>query len=237
MVKIYRCQLELHDSLYFATRELGRLYETEPIIHNYALSYVLGLVDSEKFATTVEDEAYSYRYFCGEQIPRYQEQLTPLNRQGIYVTPARAVQHTSVLNTWKYADNRYHVEMQPTERNIPSFGRTKEISAESVFEFLVVSEKEITFSRWVRIGKWASKAELTVQTLEKIKHNAEKPFVCSHPLNPLDVMFTNQVLSYDTINMPPVSLIHNVSMKGAYYTTAEMPELKLPIHMRYHFGE
>jgi CRISPR-associated protein Csc1 len=36
MVHIYSCQLELHDSLYYATREIGRLYETEPVIHNYA---------------------------------------------------------------------------------------------------------------------------------------------------------------------------------------------------------
>lgn len=237
MVKIYRCQLELHDSLYFATRELGRLYETEPVIHNYALSYVLGLVDSEQFATVVEDEAYRYRYFCGEQVPRYEEHLTPLNRQGIYVTPAQAIRYSSVLNTWKYADNRYHVEMKPTEKNIPSFGRTKEIAAESMFEFYVLSEEAIALPRWVRIGKWASKAELTATALENIKHNSEKPFVYSYPLNPLDVMFTNQVMSYDTINMPPVSLIHNVTMRGAYYTSEDVPGVKIPANMHYHFGE
>jgi len=43
---IIRCQLELHDSLYYATREIGRLYETEPVIHNYALCYALGLAGS-----------------------------------------------------------------------------------------------------------------------------------------------------------------------------------------------
>lgn len=236
MVKIYHCCLELHDSLYFATRELGRLYETEPIIHNYALSYVLGLIDSEQFATTVEDEAYSYRYFCGEQVPRYKEHLTPLNQQHIYVTPARAVRHTSVLNTWKYADNRYHVEMQPTEKNIPSFGRTKEIAAESEFEFFVMSEKSLSLPKWVRIGKWASKAELKVKELFNLKHHTAVNFVYPYPLNPLDVMFTNQVLSYDTINMPPVSLIHNVSMRGDYYTTADMKGLKIPADMSYHFG-
>ncbi|MFM7370560.1 MAG: type I-D CRISPR-associated protein Cas5/Csc1, partial [Sphaerospermopsis kisseleviana] len=53
---IYRCQLELHDSLYFATREIGRLYETEAIIHNYALCYSLGLIDSEIYSTTVAEE-------------------------------------------------------------------------------------------------------------------------------------------------------------------------------------
>lgn len=233
---IYRCALELHDSLYFATREIGRLYETEPILHNYALSYVLGFVDSVQYHTTVSEE-HAYRYFCAEQMPKYEEHLTPLNRQRIYVTPARAVHHTSVLNTWKYADNHYHVEMQKSEKNIPGFGRTKEIAAESEFEFFVISEEAISLPKWVRIGKWASKAELKVEELSEIKQHSEANFVYPYPLNPLDVMFTNQVISYDTINMPPVSLIHNVRMKGTYYTTKEIQGVKFPANMHYHFGE
>ena len=98
MAFIYRCQIELHDSLYFATREIGRLYETEPVIHNYALCYALGLVDSEIYSTTVSEE-HSYRYFCVEQVPKYEPHLTALNQQGIYVTPARSISHFSTLNT------------------------------------------------------------------------------------------------------------------------------------------
>lgn len=236
MPTIYRCNLELHDSLYFATREIGRLYETEPILHNYALSYVLGLIDSAQYHTTVAEE-HAYRYFCAEQVPKYEEHLTPLNQQGIYVTPARAIHHTSVLNTWKYADNHYHVEMQQIETNTPGFGRTKEIAAESEFEFFVVCDQAIALPKWVRIGKWASKAELTVTEITDVQYHSEANFIYPYPLNPLDVMFTNQVLSYDTINMPPVSLIHNVSMRGAYYTTEDIKGLKIPANMHYHFGE
>jgi len=78
---IYRCQIELHDSLYFATREIGRLYETEPVIHNYALCYALGLVDSEIYSTTVSEE-HSYRYFCPEQVPKYEPHLTRSTNRG-----------------------------------------------------------------------------------------------------------------------------------------------------------
>ena len=31
MTNIYRCEIELHDNLYYATREIGRLYETEVV--------------------------------------------------------------------------------------------------------------------------------------------------------------------------------------------------------------
>ena len=235
MPTFYRCTLELHDSLYFATREIGRLYETEPVIHNYALSYALSLVDSSQYNTLVSEED-AYRYFCAEQVPKYKEHLTPLNAQGIYVTPARSLSHATTLTTWKYADNRYHVEMLPTERNIPSFGRTKEIAPESQFEFFILSNHPLKLPRWIRLGKWASKAELIAKPLPKPKHHQTAEFMIPYLLNPLDVMFTNQVLSYDTVNMPPVSLIRNVRMIGEFYTFEGVKDLKLPVRMQYCFG-
>lgn len=223
MTIFYQCKIELHDSLYYATREIGRLYETEAILHNYGLCYALGLVESD-----------SYRYFCAEQIPQYQEHLMPLNERGIYVTPARPMAHTSVLNTWKYANNNYHVEMEKTQKNIPSFGRTKEIAPESVFECFIISENPLRLPKWIRLGKWMSKAQVTIQELPKFKKHQQDIFTCSYPLNPLDVMFLNQVISYDVINMPPVSLICHVTMRGEYY---DLGEVKLPVNMRYYFGE
>ncbi|MCC5608203.1 type I-D CRISPR-associated protein Cas5/Csc1 [Nostoc sp. CHAB 5834] len=233
MVFISRCQLELHDSLYYATREIGRLYETEPIIHNYALCYALLLVDSQIYSTTVAEE-HSYRYFCPEQVPKYEEHLTPLNQQQIYVTPARSLNHSSILNTWKYANNNYHVEMEKTQKNIPSFGRAKEIAAESRFEFFVISQKELKLPKWIRLGKWMSKAEVTVEQLPKHKIS-EGIFTCTYPLNPLDVIFTNQVMSYDVVNMPPVSLIQNVQMRGQYYQFDGIQNLKIPVRIEYRF--
>jgi CRISPR-associated protein Csc1 len=232
MPLIYRCQIELHDSLYFATREIGRLYETEPIIHNYALCYALGLVDSQIYSTTVSEE-HSYRYFCPEQIPKYEQHLTPLNQQGIYVTPAKAISHSSTLNTWKYANNNYHVEMEKTQKNIPSFGRAKEIAPESKFEFFIISEKPLKLAKWIRLGKWMSKAEIEIKATQEVKRStAEQLFICPHPLNPLDVMFSHQVISYDVVNMPPVSLIQNVKINGQYY---QFENLKIPACMQYRF--
>ncbi len=234
---IYCCQLELHDSLYYATREIGRLYETEPVIHNYALCYALGLVDSEIYSTTVAEED-SYRYFCPEQVPKYEVHLTPLNQQGIYVTPARVVKYTAILNTWKYANNNYHVEMQKTQKNIPSFGRTKEIAPESKFELFIISQKQLKLPKWIRLGKWMSKAELIIQEVTKIELKTGDFSVC-YPLNPLDVMFTHQVFSYDVVNMPPVSLIQNVSIRQGQYYEFDNPnkteKLRLPAKMQYRF--
>ncbi|MEG5034251.1 type I-D CRISPR-associated protein Cas5/Csc1 [Microcoleus sp. AT3-D2] len=232
MAFIYRCQIELHDSLYFATREIGRLYETEPVIHNYALCYALGLVDSEIYSTTVSEE-HSYRYFCPEQVPKYEPHLTALNQQGIYVTPGRTISHSSTLNTWKYANNNYHVEMEKTQKNIPSFGRTKEIAPESKFEFFIISEKPLKLAKWIRLGKWMSKAAVEILEQKEVKRSpSETDFIFPYLLNPLDVMFSHQVISYDVVNMPPVSLIQNVKMLGRYY---EFDKLKIPACMEYRF--
>ncbi|WP_024547050.1 type I-D CRISPR-associated protein Cas5/Csc1 [Picosynechococcus sp. NKBG15041c] len=239
MTIIYSCTLELHDSLYFATREIGRLYETEAVLHNYALAYILGFVDNPKYQTEVSTEN-SYRYFCAEQIPKYKQHLEPLNKQNIYITPAKPKHHTSVLNTWKYADNHYHVEVKPTSKNIPSFGRTKEIAPESEFEFFVISKEKLNFPHWVRMGKWSSKAKLETKLLEIDKHYSNKEFTFPYLLNPLDVMKSNQILSFDTINMPPVSLIQNIHMIGDYFTFKNLPKqmqgLKLPSNMSYQFS-
>ncbi|NQE35232.1 type I-D CRISPR-associated protein Cas5/Csc1 [Microcoleus asticus] len=232
MTFIYRCQIELHDSLYFATREIGRLYETEPVIHNYALCYALGLVDSEIYSTTVSEE-HSYRYFCPEQVPKYEPHLTALNQQGIYVTPGRSISHSSTLNTWKYANNNYHVEMEKTQKNIPSFGRTKEIAPESKFEFFIILEKSLKLAKWIRLGKWMSKAAVEIVEQKEVKRSpSATDFIFPYLLNPLDVMFSHQVISYDVVNMPPVSLIQNVKMLGRYY---EFDKLKIPACMEYRF--
>ncbi|MBE9164845.1 MULTISPECIES: type I-D CRISPR-associated protein Cas5/Csc1 [Microcoleaceae] len=231
MAIIYRCQIELHDSLYFATREIGRLYETEPVIHNYALCYALGLVDSAIYSTTVAEED-SYRYFCPEQIPKYEQHLTALNQQGIYVTPARSISHASTLNTWKYANNNYHVEMEKTQKNIPSFGRTKEIAPESKFEFFIISEKSLKLAKWIRLGKWMSKAELTTEEMGNGDNRKNGDFIFPYLLNPLDVMFSHQVLSYDVVNMPPVSLIQNIKIRGQHY---QFENLRIPACMEYRF--
>jgi CRISPR-associated protein Csc1 len=191
-------------------------------------------VDNPRYNTVAAEED-AYTYFCAEQVPKYEQHLIPLNQQGIYVTPARAQRHTSVLNTWKYADNHYHVEMKPTSKNIPSFGRTKEIAPESQFEFFVIARSQLIFPRWVRMGKWASKAELVTEILEINRHNSKNEFIFPYPLNPLDVMATHQVLSFDTINMPPVSLIQNVRLIGDFYSINGNPNLKFPYQLQYCF--
>ncbi len=219
---IYRLCLTLQDPLYFATRELGRLYVTERYLHNYALTYALGLARSG--------------YHDAEHIPHYQEDIEPLNQRGIYVTPARPVDSAYVTHTYKWANLRSHVEMEQISKNVPTYGRIREIAPESVFEAYLVTSEALNLPRWIRLGKWMSKAAVELsQPLKFVLQTSD--FICTHPLNPLDVMFSQRVISYDTLNMPPVSLIRNVRcVQGEHYRIADGKEiLCLPANLQYRF--
>jgi CRISPR-associated protein Csc1 len=72
-----------------------------------------------------------------------------------------------------------------TQKNIPSFGRAKEIAPESRFEFFAISQKPLKLPKWIRLGKWMSKAEVTIAETQDVKPSTtEQPFIFPYPLNP-----------------------------------------------------
>ena len=216
---VTRYRLVLHDNLFYATREIGRLYETGRYLHNYGLTYALGLAVAP--------------YFNATAVPRYAEDLLPLNMQQIYVTPARPIEVVFELNTFKYADNRYRVKMDPSGRNTPTFGRAKELAVGSTFEFAIVSEGEPRVPRWIRLGKWMSKASIQVAEQLTIKATAAGVFTCEWPVNPLDLSQETKLLAYDMISMPPVSLLDHVQLSGSYLRLSDGSNI--PAGLAYRF--
>ena len=69
---IYRCEFQLMESLFFASREVNNFFQTEAVIGNYALAYALGLCHAG--------------YHNDAEIT-YAQDLEKLNEAGIYVTP------------------------------------------------------------------------------------------------------------------------------------------------------
>jgi len=201
---------------------MGRLYETGRYLHNYALTYALGLAIAP--------------YFHRRQIPHYEEELTPLNRRGIYVTPARGVDVCYELVTFKHADTAYHQEMVAKRHNIPSYGRAKEIAVGSRFEFAVISAEQLSFPRWVRMGLWRSKARLECLGEGKVKTVSPSERVASFPLNPLDL--TGNLYLYDLISMPPSSLVENARIHTKWLNSEIAGrEIYLPAQMAYTFPD
>lgn len=225
-MQVTKFHLTLHDSLYYATREMGRLYETESVIHNWALTYALGLIQKP------------YRSF--DSVPTYKEDLAVINEAGVYVTPAKPIHYDYVISTFKLADNRHRPfstvsnarkkELGITVTNKPSFGRAKELAPESKFEFFIVGKLLDQLPKWIRLGLWMSKAYIEVKK-ELSLTPKQGNFTCSHLLNPIDLPISPEL--YDLISMPPVSLLQNARFSGEY---VEFGKVCLPTSMAYFAG-
>jgi CRISPR-associated protein Csc1 len=194
------CHLHLHDYLFYASREMGRLYETEKYLHNYGLTYALGLVASP-YANPV-------------QVPHYQEDLDRMNEQGVYVTPAYPVRYTFSFSTFKMANVNYYNFTPQMSRNQVVFGRSKELAPESSFEFFVLSEQPVALPRWIRLGKWMAKGRIDI-VAQGTPRTRQGTFRAAGALNPLDLSLHPETCNI--IAMAPSSLITNVSCSGDYY--------------------
>lgn len=221
-MRLYVCRLTFHENLFYATREAGRLYETGRYLHNYALTYALDFAAAP--------------YFQRQQIPNYAEELRPLNKKGIYVTPARGINVMYELVTFKYADNAYRVRMSPGRSNTPSYGRAKEVSVGSVFEFVVLSRELLKLSRWVRMGLWRSKALVACIGDAEVKTVSRSEQIASLPLNPLDVRGDLRI--FDLISMPPSSLVEHARIETEWlHADVNGTPYWLPAGMAYTFPE
>ncbi|GAC1354505.1 MAG: hypothetical protein NVSMB38_33120 [Ktedonobacteraceae bacterium] len=211
------CHLKLHDYLFYASREMGRLYETEKYLHNYGLTYALGLVKAP--------------YANLAQVPRYAEDLDVMNTQGVYVTPAHPLQYSFAFHTFKMANVNYYNFTPQVSTNQVVFGRAKELAPQSSFEFFVLSEAQVALPRWIRLGKWMAKAQVSIVARGQAK-SKDGGYQASGVLNPLDLAYMPE--NCNIIAMAPASLVTNVTATGRYYEYEyEHKVAHLPMDMRY----
>lgn len=235
---IYECFIELHDNLFFATREMGRLYETGSLIHNYALSYALGASGINKSFPISE-------YFSEEQIPKYKEHLSSLD---LYITPAKPINTNFVFNTFKFGEEDFYLKSTIGDSelkrrlgvdgggNKPDYGRAKEISVGGLFHFFIFSKEKIdNLPKWIRLGKWMSKAEVSYNLVENYSIKKGK-YLSACSINPLDLKDT-KLINFDLVSMPPSSLLNNATLEGEYFEFEKTNKTKvcLPKNLKYRF--
>ncbi|XGV96562.1 MAG: type I-D CRISPR-associated protein Cas5/Csc1 [Leptolyngbya sp. BL-A-14] len=222
---LYLCHLILHDNVFFASREMGTLYETEKYLHNWALSYAL-------FGGSCIPKPYRLE---GEnaQRPGYldadnEQNLLHLNEQGIYVFPAMPLKWSYQVTTFNVSQAFYHQKVRRSggaggDRNYPiSYGRAKELAVGSEYITYIVAPAKTLIPRWIRLGKWAAK--IRVETIP-IRKDGIQPtsgeYISTHPLNPIDLPQSTQLLLYNRIVMPPASLVSQAKLAGAYWKIAK----------------
>ncbi len=207
------CLLRADSPIYYATREVGRLYETGDHIHNFALTYALGFAQVPYHITRLQ--------------PTYQQDLAAVTAQGIYVTPATPRHVTHMISTIKFGSECWREPERNTNKNYPNYGRIKEIAPGSEFTFCVVSTMPVTLPRWIRLGIWLGKCEVIMQT-EGTVTERQKSDIYPNALNPLDL--ESPAANYDIVPMPPNSLIRNVRYAGHWLVG---DHVRIPANMAY----
>ncbi|MTJ48010.1 type I-D CRISPR-associated protein Cas5/Csc1 [Dolichospermum sp. UHCC 0259] len=230
---LYQCDLTLHDNVFFASREMGILYETEKYLHNWALSFAF-------FETVYIPKVYRVKG-VNAQKPSYldssQEQnLLHLNNAGIYVFPALPITWSYQVNTFKAAQVAYYGKSaqfggEGARKNYPvNYGRAKELAIGSHFKTYIIASEPIKIPNWIRLGKWSSKIRVETSIITDIKHKSGE-YITKHPLNPLDLSTSTKLLLYNRIVMPPASLVSQSQLTGDYY---QLPDQTcLPIGIAY----
>lgn len=234
---IYACTLTLHENTFFSSREINNFYQTEALIGNYALSYAFG------FAQAAYDNT---------QI-RYKEHLGALNARGIYVTPAKAWGEThyaiSQFNAtaesyWSRVEqnalsNDIQIKVGKGKKarpaNLPQIGFIKMLGINSLFRCYILSQQPLELPRYIRLGKFMSKAKVEATHHYVMPSEEKSDFTCTTLLNPLDLADESVLEFYDLYAVHPCPLLDNARLQQVY--SYDVGDGRLPVGMRYGFGE
>ena len=233
---IYCCKFELMENLFFASREVNNFFQTEPVIGNYALAYALGLCRAG---------------YHNEGEITYAEDLEQLNAAGIYVTPGtltekvrfKVVQFNALSDSYWFqmeqnaiSVNRQRIfnpRLKARATNFPQIGRLKMLSIGNKGVFYITSRNEFRVPRYIRLGKFMSKAKVSAYKQHYRETQAENvPY--PNYLNPNDLSSETQIGMFDMLNIRPTPLIRQVQLSGDFYELADESKTKLPAGMRFY---
>ncbi|HKZ79721.1 MAG TPA: type I-D CRISPR-associated protein Cas5/Csc1 [Anaerolineae bacterium] len=205
---LYRCDLILHDYLFFATTERGKVAETGPFVHNYALTYALGWARSAWYSETQE--------------PHYPEELAAAWRtEAAYVTPATLLRGGYLINQYNTMPESYGLG-KGQSIGYPDWGFAKCLRPAAHFRFYVVSRNLKMLPRFIRLGKFMAKAEVRAEHARRIER-ATGTCIANALLAWDDLKATPTVFDL-TANALPTRLINQGRFTNADHLRAEFSD-------------
>lgn len=238
-VEIYLADLTLMEHTFFASREVGIYYITEPVIGNYALAYALGLC------------AAPYNW---NGPPRYKEDLSPLNHRGLYITPGTFLpdnlryalsQFNAQTDSYFFRFDQNAISTDPAKKaraaNFPQSGKIRMLGQSSrAFFFLINGQGEtLRLPSYIRLGKFNSKARLI---WEKLVLRSEEPIVRENQrldflLNAADLPNDTaaRLQSFSMYNLYPAPLLNKCHLSGGFWqcSTRAGNDVYVPVGMRF----
>jgi CRISPR-associated protein Csc1 len=242
-VEIYRADLTLMEHTFFASREVGIYYETEPLIGNYALAYALGLCASPY-------------YWDGP--PRYKQDLGPLNSKGLYVTPGTFVQESvryalsqfnAQTDSYFFRFDQNAIGTNPVKKaraaNFPQSGKIRMLGQGSRASFFLLNEQAneqggtLRLPTYIRLGKFNSKArliweKLTLRSMESVERENERLDFLINAAD-LPTQIVSRLRSFSMYNLSPAPLLSHCHLSGQFWQcgTHTSADVYIPVGMRF----
>lgn len=233
-MQIYRGTIELLDYVFYATVERGKVYETGSFVHNYALTYALGLVRSN-----------TYTYAQQTQKPHYLEELTPLNGC-LYITPGSPQHVVHRLVQWNTIREGYAFPGKLPSVGYPDWGFARVLRPGCRFVFYLLAPDPTAMpdapalhnlvvgkTAWVRLGKFPGKARLHLETAKEVVEQ-KGPFHTEALLNWRDLEADPLVCDVVATSLPTRLLTRAHFNGGLYYEACfEDTTVQLPARMQF----
>ena len=231
-MQIYRGELELLDYVFYATTERGPVHETGAFIHNYALTYALGLVRGGLYTNLTQE-------------PRYVAELTPLNGW-LYITPAAPQQVAYSIVQWNTLRESYDFPKKPQSLGYPDWGFARMLRPGSRFTFYVLISDQVSaldapaLSQLlqgnpvrVRLGKFMAKARMQLRRADRVTERTEAFFAESY-LNWRDLAEDPEFCDV-VVASRPTRLISRAQFGELPHYEARFGEdiIRLPANMRF----
>lgn len=259
-VYIYCCEITLWEHVFYSSREVSDFFQTEPLIGNYALAYAFGLARSTYHVAADPEGRQPVFYkrdlaplnergvyitpatILGE--PRFA--LSQFNTQPDsywYAFAQNAVVTKQDSERAEYRDRRWSLtsaekgQRRVYPANFPQHGRIKMLALGNRAVAYVVSRERLEtvagsykLPSYIRLGKWMSKAAVTVQQ-QRSDPIWKDEVVVDRFLNPADLPDPSALRRYDLVSVHPVPLIRNASLGGWFYRAVD--GALLPAGMRF----
>jgi CRISPR-associated protein Csc1 len=236
------------EPVFFASREISDCYYTEGVLGNYALAYALDWASSP------------YRLVGqATGRPTYLEDLVPI-AQSSYILPAwspngqvsfRFERFNALSDSYWYSMSNNRVvtaredlpeyrrlqkekgQPKPKHRsfspsNFPQTGRLRMIDRGNRFHTLVFGDRELP--EYFRIGKFRSKVRLSVLQNFSLLTLPVGEYTSQALLNTADLPPGLNLLSFDLIAIPPVSLVKNLQFYGPAW---QIGEIIIPANLQF----
>ncbi|MBX7237235.1 MAG: type I-D CRISPR-associated protein Cas5/Csc1 [Caldilineales bacterium] len=248
MLHVYRCEMTFWEHVFFSSREISNFFQTEALLGNYALAYAFELAQTPYHSEGPVRYGQDLRPLNDRGVyvtpgtllgePRFV--LSQFNAQAdsywyaftnnAIVTRTDDEMAVRQGARWRVSNRKTGADGFVRPNNYPQHGRIKMLALSNRAVCYVVSREALALPRYVRLGKWMSKASVAT-THAIVRSEAKKDVTIPVFLNPADLLHPERLRTYDLVSVHPAPLVRNATLSGEFLRAPD--GVWLPAGMRF----